>query len=158
MKTLLLYFSNNSTVRDFCDNSEDKNVDVVEIFEKYYNGFLWDTIVGSYRAIAGHGTHISETGIDLSSYDSIILATSMQAFCVPAAVNDFLHSNNLQGMDVYGMLFGKALFGVAADSLHQRIGLSGGNCKGVVCVPERELKKNAYSVPSLLRTRALADK
>ena len=155
MKTLLVYFSDKETIRNFCSNSEDRNIDTVEIYEKYDRGFVVNRLVSGYKSIVGQGVCISRTDIDLSKYSSIVIAASMQAFCVPAAINDFLHKNNLSGMDVYGIIFGSRMFRAASEDLQRKIGLAGGSCKGVVCVKEGEIRKNECDVRALLKKKAL---
>ncbi len=155
MKTLLVYFSDNEMIRSFCSNSEDSTIDTVEIFEKYDRGFVVNKLISGYKSIVGQGVCISRPDVDISKYSSIVIAASMQAFCVPAAINDFLHKNDLNGADVYGIIFGSRLFKAAAEDMQRKIGLAGGACKGVVCVKDGEIKKNECDVRALLKKKAL---
>ncbi|MCR4615643.1 MAG: hypothetical protein K5756_05790 [Clostridiales bacterium] len=155
MKTLLIYFSDSETIKNFCSNSKDKDIDTVEIYEKYDRGFVVNKLVSGYKSIVSQGVCTSQPDIDFSKYSSVVIAASMQMFCVPAAINDFLHRNYLNGKDIYGIIFGNNMFRAASEDMQRKIGLAGGICKGVVCVKESEIRKNECDVRALLKKKAL---
>jgi hypothetical protein len=153
-KTLFVYWSNSPVVRALCEASGHGDVEVAEIREAVPRGAFWQATVGLSRTVSGRGTRVEALPMDLAAYDSVVVGASAAAWHLPNAVNGFLHQHSLRGLEAYGLLFGGG-FGGVRDVLRQRIALAGGNCRGVVCVPEQELRRNLCDVKTLLRAKHL---
>lgn len=155
MKTLLLYYSKNQSVRKLCEESaRDNQIDVVELRERFDHGKVWHATVGAYKAVSGAGLKLEEQEINFDEYDSIIIASPVLGFNPVPAINEFLHRTNFSGREVSGLLIhhGKTA-GAAGDALRKRIKLAGGVCNGVVCVPVKELKQTTCDVCSLTKLK-----
>lgn len=153
MKTLLVYYSNNKGVQDMCEASAKYgDVDVIRLHERYERSILWDMTVGTYRAVSGAGSKMEDIDFNMADYDSLIIATPVRLLNPHSIINEFLHRTSLSGLDVSALLIhsGKVI-GAAADVLRKRIGLAGGNCRGVVSIPLRELKEKDCDVLSLAK-------
>ncbi len=156
MKTLLLYFSNNSSIRELCEASKiHSKVDVVELRDRYLRGSLWAATVGTYKAICGTGSKIEEINVKLNDYDTIIIATPVWGFNPVPAVNEFLHGTNFAGRDVSGLLIhSRRTAGMAGDILRKRIKLAGGVCSGIINIPQKELiKEKEYDMFTYLKLK-----
>ena len=155
MKTLLLYYSRNQSIRRLCeDSARDNKIDVVELRERFDRGKVWHATMGVYKAINGSGLKLEEFELNLDQYDSIIIASPVSGFKPVPAINEFLHRTNFAGREVSGLLIhpGKTA-GTARDAFRKRIRLAGGVCKGVVCIPEKEMKEAKCNVCSLTRLK-----
>ncbi len=155
MKTLLLYYSKNQSVRELCEASaKDNQIDVVELRERFDRGKVWHATIGAYKAVSGAGLKLEEIEINFDEYDSIILAVPVSGFNPAPAINEFLHRTNFAGHEVSGLLIhaGKSV-GAAGDALRKRIRLAGGVCNGVVSVPVKELKQARCDVCALTKLK-----
>lgn len=153
MKTLLLYYSKNQSIRKLCEASaRDDQIDVIELRERFGRGKVWHATIGAYKAVSGAGLKLEEVEINFDEYDSIILAVPVLGFNPAPAINEFLHKTNFAGREVSGLLIhpGKTA-GAAGDALRKRIRLAGGVCNGVVCVPVKELQQARCNVCSLTK-------
>lgn len=150
MKTLLVYYSIKDDVRTLCESSRRKGeIDVIELREKYDRGILSACTFGAMAAASGEGSVIDEIDVDIDQYDTIIIATPAWAFSPAPAVNAFLHSVNLRGKEVIGMIFASSSGSSrASDILRKRIQLAGGHCGSVVSVNAKQLKKHDCDVVS----------
>lgn len=155
MKTLLLYYSRDQSIRRLCEESaRDNQIDVVELRERFDRGRVWHATMGTYKAISGTGLKLEEIEINLDEYSSIIIASPVLGFNPAPAINEFLHRTSFGGREVSGLLIhpGKTA-GAAGDALRKRIKLAGGVCNGVVCVPVKELKETRCNVCSLTKLK-----
>jgi hypothetical protein len=155
MRTLLLYYSNQHSIRSLCEASAKENqVDVLELRDRFEKGNLWAYTMGIYKAVCGTGSKIEEVNIDFEKYDSIIIATPVWGFNPVPAVNEFLHRVNLSGREVSGLLIhpGRSA-GKAGDVLRKRIKLAGGSCCGIVTVPHKELKEKNCDIYSYIKLK-----
>lgn len=150
MKTLLVYYSIKDDVRSLCEKSQrEGEIDVIELREKYDRGILSACTFGAMAAVSGEGSVIDEIDVDINQYDTIIIATPAWAFSPAPAVNAFLHSVNLSGKEVIGMIFMSGSGSSrASDILRKRITLAGGHCGSVVSVNAKQLKRKDCDVIS----------
>lgn len=157
MKTLLVYYSIKDDVRALCESSRrDGEIDVIELREKYDRGILSACTFGAMAAASGEASSIDEIDVDINQYDTVIIATPAWAFSPAPAVNAFLHSVNLSGKEVIGMIFSGASSGShASDILRKRIQLAGGHCGSVVSVNAKQLKRHEWDVVSYAEQRDL---
>lgn len=156
MKTLLVYYSIKDDVRALCESSRrEEEIDVMELREKYDRGVLSACTFGAMAAASGTGSVIDEIEADISQYDTVIIATPAWAFSPAPAVNAFLHSVNLSGKEVIGMIFSSSPGSHASDILRKRIQLAGGHCASVVSVNAKQLKKRANDVVTYAEQREL---
>lgn len=149
MKTLFIYYCSDSQVGKICAESADsKYVDVVEISPRYSCGFTRKLS----RALNGEGVRIKENNIDFSKYDSVIIASTLNGGMPSPVVNEFLHTTNLYGVEVIGVLIKGSIFSRHTTELfRKRIALAGGNCRSVVTIPAKEIKKNPSHVMDYLK-------
>lgn len=157
MKTLLVYYSIKDDVRALCESSRrEGEIDVIELREKYDRGVLSACTFGAIAAASGTGSVIDEIEADISQYDTVIIATPAWAFSPAPAVNAFLHSVNLSGKEVIGMIFsGTPIGSRASDTLRKRIQLAGGHCASVVSVNAKQLKRHAEDVATYVEQHEL---
>lgn len=157
MKTLLVYYSIKDDVRSLCEKSRRAGeIDVIELREKYDRGILSACTFGAMAAAAGEGSAIDEIDVDINRYDTIIIATPAWAFSPAPAVNAFLHSVNLSGKEVIGMIFaGGSGSSRANDVLRKRITLAGDHCASVVNVNAKQLKRKDCDVISYAEQQEL---
>lgn len=155
MKILLLYYSNNNSIRELCEASGRENkVDVMELRDRYDRSQVWCATVGKYKAVCGTGSRIEAVDFNIDEYDSVIIATPVWSFNPAPAVNEFLHRTNFSGKEVSGLLIhpGKSA-GKAGDVLRNRIKLAGGICCGIVSIPQKELKGKECDIFSYLKLK-----
>lgn len=154
MKTLLVYYSNQESVRSLCeDSAREGEVDVLELRERYDRGAFSAATAGAYLAARGLGSRIDPFVIDLDAYDTIILATPVWSGCPAPAVNAFLHRANLRGREVSGLLLYEGRRAAKAmETLRERVRLAGGRCRDVVCVSTKELREKNCDVFSFAKT------
>lgn len=144
MKTLFIYYCNNSQVRKICaENADSKYTDVIELSPRYSCGFAKRLSC----AISGQGVRINELEIDFSKYDSVIIASTLTAGMPAAVVNEFLHTTNLSGTEIIGVFIKDKFFSRhTSEIFRKRISLAGGNCRSVVTIPAKEIKKHPNHV------------
>uniref|UniRef100_UPI003FF0B9A3 flavodoxin family protein n=1 Tax=Candidatus Fimivicinus sp. TaxID=3056640 RepID=UPI003FF0B9A3 len=154
MKTLLVYYSNQKSIRSLCENSaREGEVDVLELRERYDRGVLSAATVGAYLAVRGLGSKIDPFEIDLDAYDAIILATPVWRGSPVPAVNAFLHKADLRGREISGLLLhGRRHAAKAKEMLRERVRLAGGDCRDIVCVSAKELREKNCDVFSFAKT------
>ncbi|MDR2686580.1 MAG: hypothetical protein LBB75_02420 [Oscillospiraceae bacterium] len=141
MKTLLIFHSNRSAVRDMCEASAMEGVDVLELRPRYKKRPLFDTVVDSYRALAGRGVRLAPLDIDFDKYDSIVLVDSLRMLSPSAECNEFLYRCDLGGRDVTCVVSNRVRrFGRAGSQLRKRIRLAGGACRGITFLSEADLR------------------
>ncbi len=140
MKTLLIYYCADPQIRKICAESADsKYVDIMEISPRYSYGFTQKLS----RALNGEGVRIKQNEIDFSKYDSVIVASTLIGGMPSPVVNEFLHTTNLFGIEVIGVLIKGSVFSRhTAELFRKRIELAGGNCRSVVTIPAKEIRKN----------------
>lgn len=140
MKTLFIYYCSDPQIGKICAESADsKYVDVIEISPRYSYGFTSKLS----RALNGEGVRIKENDIDFSKYDSVIIASTLIGGVPSPVINEFLHTTNLYGTEVIGILIkGRFFSRHTSEVFRKRIFLAGGNCRGVVTVPAKEIRKN----------------
>lgn len=157
MKTLLVYYSIRDDARILCEKSaRSGEIDVMELREKYDRGILSACTAGAFAAFTGEGSAIDAIDVDMQQYDTVIIATPAWAFCPAPAVNAFLHSVNLTGKDVIGMIFAGGSAGTrAADVFRKRIQLAGGHCTGVVNIHVKQLLRKDCDIVSYAEEREL---
>jgi len=142
MKTLLIFHSNRSTVRDMCESSAMEDVDVLELRPRYKKRPLLDNVVDSYRALAGRGVRLAPLDIDFDKYDSICLVDSLRMLSPSAECNEFLYRCDLGGRDVTCVVSNRMrYFGHAGRLLRKRIRLAGGTCRGMTFIAEADLRE-----------------
>lgn len=137
---LFIYYSSKKEVADFCDKNVESNyTDVYQISPKY----SYSAAKKLSCAAAGKGIRIQKNDIDFSKYDTVILATTLTGGMPAPAVNEFLHTTNLTGIEVIGVIMqGKVKSKQSAEILRKRIHLAGGECRSVVNIPVKEIKRN----------------
>ena len=141
MKTLLIFHSNRSAVRDMCESSAMEDVDVLELRPRYKKRPLFDTVVDSYRALAGRGVRLAPLDIDFDKYDSIVLVDSLRMMAPSAECNEFLYRCDLGGRDITCVVSNRVRrFGHAGRLLRKRIRLAGGSCRGITFLSEADLR------------------
>lgn len=154
MKTLLVYYSNQESIRSLCeDSAREGEVDVLELRERYDRSVLSAATVGAYLAARGLGSRIDSFEIDLDAYDTIILTAPVWSGSPAPAVNAFLHRANLRGREVAGLLLYEGRrAGKATETLRERVRLAGGSCRDVVCVSAKELREKNCDMFSFAKT------
>lgn len=153
MKTLFIYYCSDSQIGKICAESADsKYVDVIEISPRYSCGFTRKLS----RALSGEGVRIKENNIDFSKYDSVIVASTLIGGVPSPVVNEFLHTTNLYGVEVTGVLIKGSFFSRhTAEVFRKRIALAGGNCRSVVTIPAKEIKKNHSNVMEYVKNAVI---
>ena len=142
MKTLLIFHSNRSAVRDMCEASAMEDVDVLELRPRYNKRPLLDSLADSYRALAGRGVRLAPLDIDFEKYDSICLVDSLRMLSPSAECNEFLYRCDLGGRDVTCVVSNRVRhFGHAGRLLRKRIRLAGGSCRGITFISEADLRE-----------------
>ena len=142
MKTLLIFHSSRSAVRDMCESSAMEDVDVLELRPRYKKRPLFDTVVDSYRALAGRGVRLAPLDIDFDKYDSIVLVDSLRMLAPSAECNEFLYRCDLGGRDISCVVSNRVRhFGHAGRLLRKRIRLAGGSCRGITFLSEADLRE-----------------
>lgn len=144
MKTLFIYYCTDSRVGKICaENADSKYTDVIELSPRYSCGYAKKLSC----ALSGQGVRIKELDIDFSKYDSVIIASTLTAGMPAAVVNEFLHTTNLSGTEVIGVFIKDRFFSRhTSEVFRKRISLAGGNCRSVVTIPTKEIKKNPTHV------------
>ena len=141
MKTLLIFHSSRSAVRDMCESSAMEDVDVLELRPRYKKRPLFDSVVDSYRALAGRGVRLAPLDIDFDKYDSIVLVDSLRMLAPSAECNEFLYRCDLGGRDVTCVVSNRVRhFGSSGRLLRKRIRLAGGTCRGITFLSEADLR------------------
>ena len=151
MKTLLIFHSNRSAVRDMCEASAMEDVDVLELRPRYKKRPLVDGLVDSCRALAGQGVRLAPLDIDFAKYDSILLVDSLRCLSPSAECNEFLYRCDLGGRDITCMVSNRIRwFGNSGRLLRKRIRLAGGSCRGITFISEADLREeeavNAFTL------------
>lgn len=142
MKTLLIFHSNRSAVRDMCEASAMEDVDVLELRPRYKKRALIDGMVDSYRALTGRGVRLAPLDIDFAKYGSILLVDSLRCLSPSAECNEFLYRCDLGGRDITCVVSNRMrYFGHAGRLLRKRIRLAGGSCRGITFISEGDLRE-----------------
>ena len=149
--TLFVYYSENDEIRALCEQSRMDGTVTRELLEGYDRSPAYVATIGAYSAMCGKSSAIEKLDIDISEFDTVVVASPVWAGCPVPAVNAFLRSTDLRGKSVYGLLFGKGVGSVlASDTLRKRITLAGGSCEGVVSIPKEEFRrKGIAAIPAL---------
>lgn len=149
MKTLFIYYCSDPQIGKICaENADSRYVDVMEISPRYSYGFTKRLS----RALHGEGVRIKENDIDFSQYDTVIIASTLTGGMPSPVVNEFLHTTNLYGIEVIGILIKGSLFSRHISELfRKRIFLAGGNCRSVVTVPAKEIRKDPSHVVDCIK-------
>ena len=144
MKTLLIYHTNRSSVKELCEAAAAPDVDVLELRQRYRRRPLLDEAADFYRALAGRGVRLAPLDIDFSKYEHITLVDSLMACTPSAACNEFLYRCDLGGRDVTCIVSSPLrYFGSAGRVLRKRIRLAGGVCRNITYIAEADLNRQA---------------
>jgi len=156
MKTLLVYFSDESGLEKLCrDCAREGAVDVLQLEPRYEKSLLWYLTAGAYKAARGDGIRLEALCADPADYDIIIIASSTIFGFPCCAVNEFLRRCNLSARETIGIVVhpGKTS-GRPGDILRKRIALAGGDCKAVFNIPRKELQAAGCDLFSVIRKKA----
>lgn len=156
MKTLLVYYSNESGLDALCrDSAREGAVDVLALEPRYEKSALWHMTAGAYKAARGDGIRLEPFCVEAADYDIVIIATDVVFGFPCCAVNEFLQRCNLNAREVIGIIAhpGKGS-GRPGDILRKRIALAGGDCKAVFHIPRKELQTAGCSLLTLIRKKA----
>lgn len=153
MKTLFIYYCSDSEMgKIFAEKSDSKYTDVIEISPRYSYGFTKKLS----RALNGEGVRIMKSHIVFSKYDSVIIASTLTAGMPSPAINEFLHTTNLNGREVIGLLIKGSIYSKhSAEIFRKRISLAGGNCRSVVTIPAKEVKKNPSHIAEYVKNAVI---
>ena len=150
MKTLLIYHTNRSSVKELCEAAAAPDVDVLELRQRYRRRPLLDDVADCYRALAGRGVRLAPLDIDFSKYEQITLVDSLTAFAPSAACNEFLYRCDLGGRDVSCIVSSPLrYFGSVGRILRKRVRLAGGVCRNITYLAEADLSRQAEAASVL---------
>ncbi|MDR2753726.1 MAG: hypothetical protein LBB50_05410 [Oscillospiraceae bacterium] len=142
MKTMLIYHTNKSALREMCEACANNDVDVLELRPRYKKRPVLDDIADFYRAVTGRGVRLAPLDIDFAKYDQIMMVDSLRAFSPSAECNEFLYRCDLGGRDVMCIVSNRLrYFGHAGHLLRKRIRLAGGTCRDITYIAEADLAK-----------------
>ena len=139
MKKLLVHCSYDDEISSLCRRSgrNDSETDVLELRE-----FSASSRMGcKINALKGKGSKGLAKNIELTEYDTVILACEEWVGAVPSAMSAFIENSNLRYKNVVCIVFGNGVFAKkAADYLRVKVSLSGGTVQNAITVPVKPLK------------------
>ncbi len=138
MKTLLVHYSDDDTIKKLCKKSAARDIDTLELHEISGSS----QIKRRFDALRGAYTRVGSYDVDVNSYDTVILASDECFGGIYPAMNTFIHNNDLRFKDVICLVFGEGrLAKRAGDALRMQVSLSGGTPRCVVTIPVRNFKQ-----------------
>jgi hypothetical protein len=147
MKTLVIYTTPRETVRDLCESLVCEDTDVMALEPRYTASGAIGVFGDAYYALTAKGKRIKPLDFDWSKYGSVTLISSLCAGAPRAEMNEFLYRCDFSGRDVTCIVVGRhGYFGGAGSSLRKRVRLAGGNCCGVVYLPEKKIPRQPAHV------------
>ncbi len=138
MKKLLVHCSYDDEISLLCRRSGrgDTTTDVLELREISASSRVGCKI----NALKGKGARLAQR-VELTEYDTVILACEEWMGVVPSAMSAFIENSNLRYKKVICIVFGNGVFAKKAeDYLRVKVSLSGGTVQNAITVPAKPLK------------------
>lgn len=101
MKSVVIYYSLTGKTKEIAIHlAKELQCDVAEITETKKRSIFGAYVLGSFAAMRNKASNITPLNLDISRYDTIVLATPVWASSPVPAINAFVESNNLKGKQV----------------------------------------------------------
>ena len=151
MKTLFVYCSNDDAVNSLCRESAFKKRDAQTL---QLTSFSEKSVLSRYLGINRRKHSLCDYGVDIESFDRIIIACDEFGGEISPEVSDFIGTNNFRYKNVDCIVFGDGRFArKAKDTLKVKISLSGGTVRNCVNVSAKELKREEEDLLFSVRHR-----
>lgn len=147
-KTLIVYYAVNEKVRTAFESARRQGkVDVLELRERFDRTPLEAATLGLCQALSGTASKIDPLQVDLSAYETILLATPVWGGHPAPAVNAFLYQTNLEGREISAILVTRTgRCRECAKTLRRRIYSAGGICRDILTVHQKDLNVASCNV------------